>query len=101
MAYTTTRINGYSSANNYGFYANVLVWDNINANNTFTVMVNTYLVNNGTRTNSGGWTKYQRVEYPVDERTLTNQNINTTGAAKTGGETLIQSETYYVPISNS
>ena len=98
MAYTTTRINGTTSANNYGYYANVLVWDNINANNTFTVMVNSYLVNNGIRTNSGGWTTNARID-GVDSETLTNQNINTTTVDRYGGEILVQSKTFQVPIS--
>ena len=98
MAIITTRINGTTSANNYGYYANVLVWDTINANNTFTVMVNSYLVNNGTRTNSSGWTINTRID-GVGGETLTSQTINTTGSAKTGGETLVHSKTFYVPVA--
>ncbi len=98
MAYITTRINGTTSANNYGYYANVIVNDAINSNNTFTVDVNTYLVNNGTRTNSSGWDVNTRID-GVDSETLTNQTVNTTGVAKTGGEILIHSKTFFVPVS--
>lgn len=98
MAIITTRINGSSSQAGYGYYANVLVWDNIQANNTFTVQVNTYLVNNGSRFSTSGWTKHTRIDN-VDAETLTNQSIDTTGADRYGGETLIHSKTYSVPVT--
>lgn len=99
----TTRLNGSSGQAGYGYYANVIVNETINNNNTFTVQVNTYLVNNGSRTNSNGWTKHSRIDQANEphERTLTSQTVNTTGVDRYGGETLIQSETYYVPISVS
>ena len=98
MAIITNRINGISSQANYGYYANVLVWDTINEQGGFTVQVNTYIVNNGSRFNSSGWTKHTRIDN-VGEETLTNQSINTTGVDRYGGETLIQSKTYNVPIT--
>ncbi|MBO7079781.1 MAG: hypothetical protein J6W64_08250, partial [Bacilli bacterium] len=99
MAMTTTRINGTCSlGRGYSFYANVLIWDNVQNDNTFRVMVNTYLVNGGTRTDSGGWTKYLRVN-DVDSETLTNQNINTATVDRNGGEVLIQTKSFNVPVS--
>lgn len=100
MAIITTRIDGASSQAGYGYYANVLVWDTINSNNTFTVQVNTYIVNNGSRFNTNGWTKHTRINN-VGEETLTNQSINTTNADRYGGETLIHSKTYNVPLTMS
>jgi len=98
MAVIATRINGQSSQANYGFYGNVLVWDTINEQGGITVQVNTYIVNNGSRFNTNGWTKHTRIDN-VAEETLTNQNINTTNVDRYGGETLIQSKTYNVPIT--
>lgn len=99
MAIITTRIDGASSQAGYGYYANVLVWDTINSNNTFTVQVNTYIVNNGSRFNTNGWTKHTRINN-VGEETLTNQSINTTNAGYYG-ETLVHSKTYNVPLTMS
>lgn len=101
MAMTTTRINGTCSlGRGYSFYANVLVWDTINSGNTFTVMVNTYLVNGGTRTNSSNWTKNITIAN-VGEETLTGQSVNTTTVDRNGGEILIQSKSFQVPITLS
>ena len=87
MATTTTRINGASSQNNYGFYLEVIVDDTIQSDNKFIVNVDAYIVNNGTRTNTSGWDK-QTIIQGIGQQTDTNQTLNTTGVAKTGGVTL-------------
>ena len=65
-------------------------------------MISTYIVNHGTRTNTGGWTKETRID-GVDEIIDTNQNLNTSLVDKNGGITLaIQNANYYrVPITTS
>lgn len=104
MAITTSRINGTCSLNRgYSFYANVIIDNTVKTDKTenyFKVIVNTYLVNGGTRTNSNGWTKHTRINY-VGEETLTNQNINTSNVDRNGGEVLVQTKTYDVPVSMS
>ena len=99
MGMVTNRINGTCSlGRGYSFYANVLVWDTINEGNTFTVMVNTYLVNGGTRTDSGGWTKNITIAN-VGNETLTSQRIKTDTVDRNGGEVLVQSKSFEVPIT--
>lgn len=99
MALITTRINGTCSlGRGYTYYANVKVWDTIESGNTFKVQVDTYLVNGGTRTDSSGWTKNITIAN-VDYETLTEQTIKTDNVDKYGGETLIQSKIFYVPIT--
>lgn len=101
MAMTTNRINGTCSlGRGYSFYANVLVWDAVNEGNTFTVMVNTYLVNGGTRTDSSGWTKNITINN-VGYETLTSQRIKTDTVDRYGGEVLVQSKSFEVPITMS
>jgi len=99
MAITTTRLNGTTSLNrDYTFYANITIDDTIRSDNTFLVIVNCYLVNGTNRTNSNGWTKYVRIN-DVDSETLTNQNIDTTGVPRNGGEVNVISKIFYVPIT--
>ena len=107
MAVITTRISGTSSQNNYGYYANVLVWDNIhyeviNGVNTatFRVMVNTYVVNNGTRFNSYGWEAGTGITN-VGDLFTNDLSLNSTTVDKYGGELFIASHTFFVPITMS
>lgn len=102
MATTTTRINGASSQNNYGFYLEVIVDDTIQSDNTFIVNVDAYIVNNGTRTNTNGWDK-QTIVQGIGQQTDTNQTLNTTGVAKEGGVTLAIRHygIYRVPVGTS
>ena len=75
MAITTTRINGTASQAGYEYYLLVKVNDEIR-NNAFEVSIEAYLVNHGSRTDYGGITN-------------TNQNLDTTGADRYGGTTLV------------
>ena len=87
MAITTTRINGTASQAGYEYYLLVKVNDTI-VLNTFEVSIEAYLVNHGSRTDTNGWTKHTEVTNYGDI-TNTNQNVNTTGADRYGGETLV------------
>lgn len=99
MAITTTRLNGTCSLDRgYSFYANVTIDDTIRSDSTFLVIVNCYLVNNGTRTNSGNWQKYVRIN-DVDSETWNDQTIDTTGVSRYGGELNVISKIFYVPIT--
>ena len=101
MAITTTRINGTCSlGRGYTFYANVLIWDTINNQGGITVQVNTYLVNGGTRTNSSNWTENITIAN-VGQETLTGQTINTSTVDRNGGQVLVQSKSFSVPITMS
>lgn len=99
MAITTTRLNGTCSLDRgYSFYANVTIDDTIRSDSTFLVIVNCYLVNNGTRTNSGNWQKYVRIN-DVDSEVWNDQVIDTTGVSRYGGELNVISKIFYVPIT--
>lgn len=98
----TTIINGTTSANGYGFYLNVIVDDTIQSDNTFLVNIDAYIVNNGTRTNTGGWDK-QTIIQGIGSQTDTNQTLNTTNVDMHGGVTLAIRHygIYRVPIGTS
>lgn len=97
MAITTTRINGTASQAGYEYYLLVTVDDTI-VNNAFTVSIDAYIVNNGSRTNTGGWTKNTAVS-GYGEITDTNQTLNTTNADRYGGVTLaIRNANAYHPV---
>ena len=97
MAITTTRINGSASQAGYEYYLLVKVNDEIK-NNAFEVSIEAYLVNHGSRTNTNGWTKHTEVN-DYGGITDTNQNVDTTGADRYGGETLVISHSNaYHPV---
>lgn len=100
MATTTTRINGSVGKNGYSFYANVVVDDTIQDDNTFNVTVTTYLVNGNIRTDSSGWTKSITVS-GIGTSTLTNQGVKTNDVAYNGGTKKMQSYSVNVPITTS
>lgn len=95
----TTKINGSSSANNFGFYANVVVGDLNTSTNKFPVTINLYLVNNGIRTNSGGWTK--SITCDGVTTSASSQTINTTGVAKSGGVTQVYTASFSVSVKST
>lgn len=95
---TTTKITGSSSANKFGFYADVVVGDLDNNTQTFPVTVNVYLVNNGVRTDSNNWTKYIELS-GIASDTKTAQNVKTNDVAMNGGIKLINTALFNVPVS--
>ena len=100
MAEISTIINGSASQAGYEYYLNVVVNDTMNSDNTFSVRVDAYIVNHGSRTNTNGWTKNTRIE-GNNEYTDTNQNLNTTNVDRYGGVTLAIRHYYRIPISMS
>ena len=101
MATITTRINGTASQAGYKYYLLVMIDDTITPRNTFVVNIDAWIVNNGARTNTNGWTKQTQIT-DVGSHTDTNQNLNTTGAKRDGGETLAIRNWYMyeVPITS-
>lgn len=95
----TTKITGKASANNYGFYANVIVGDFNKSTQKFPVTIDLYLVNNGIRTNSGGWTN--SITCDGTTKSDSSQTINTTGVSASGGKTKVYSKSFNVSIKST
>ena len=93
------RINGTSSANSFGFYANVTIGNLDNTTQKFPVTVDLYLVNHGTRTNSSNWTKSITCDGVTTSATA--QTINTTGVSRDGGETKVYTASFNVDIKST
>ena len=96
---TTTKITGTASANNYGFYANVIVGDLNTLTQKFPVTVDVYLVNHGVRTDSNYWTK--SITCDGTTTSASNQNVKTNDVSSNGGEKKVYTASFNVNIKST